>query len=246
MIPQAATNTGARMETLFLCGDERTVAAFSPLLQSAGTEMHVCSDPDLAVEMLAHWRFDAVIIDCDGVSKGLDVLRVLREAPSNRTAVAFALVATTTATTAFQMGASFVLNKPIVRDRARSALRAAYGLMLLGRRRYYRRPIVLPATFRHSNGQESQLSTINVSEGGAGLQSASLLAVGERGRFAFELPDMRGPIEAEVEVVWSQEGRCGVRFVHIANSTLHSLRNWIRESFEQESNRTGRETAFLC
>ncbi len=234
------------METLFLCRDDRTLAAFSPLLQGAGTETQVCSDSDLAVEMLAHWKFDAVIIDCDGVPKGLDVLRALRAAPSNRTAVAFALVNTTTVGTAFRMGASFVLNKPIIRERARSALQAAYGLMLIGRRRYYRRPIVLPATFRAAHGREFQTWTLNLSEGGAGLQSSSVPAVGEQGTLIFQLPEMLGRIEAGVEVMWSQSGRCGVRFVHIANRALNSLRDWISQSFEQELRQTPAAECLPC
>lgn len=246
MASQPLYDPAPRMETLFLCRDEKTIAAFSPLLQSTGTATQVCSDPDLAVEMLAHWKFDAVIIDCDGIPKGLDVLRALRAAPSNRTAVAFALVNTTTVGTAFQMGASVVLNKPIARDRARSAVHAAFGLMLLGRRRYYRRPIVLPATFRHPSGQAFQAWTVNLSEGGAALRSATLPEAGEHGTLVFQLPEMWGRIEAGVEVVWSQGGQCGVRFVHIQNGGLNSLRDWISASFEQELRRTPTAEVLPC
>lgn len=238
MASQPLSKPAAHMETLFLCRDEKTLAAFSPLLHSAGTATQVCSDPELAVEMLARWKFDAVIVDCDEVPKGLDVLRVLRTAPSNKNTVAFALVNDTPVGVAFRMGATFVLNKPVAKDRARCALQAAFSLMLLGRRRYHRRPISVPAAFVHSSGAELKVQTVNISEGGACFSAKDMPEPGDEGTFIFELPGSGAPIIAAVEVVWSKAGRAGLCFRRVLNGGLHALRGFIDESFQEELART--------
>lgn len=235
MASQPLHNPAPRMETLFLCRDDKTLAVFSPLLQSTGTGTQVCSDPDLAVEMLARWRFDAVILDCDEVPKGLDVLRSLRAAPSNRSTVAFALVDHTPVGFAFRMGATFVLNKPVAKDRARCALQAAFSLMLLRKRRYHRRPISVPATFVRASGGELKVQTVNISEGGACISGTILPAPGEEGTVLFELPGRSTSIVAASEIVWSKEGRAGLCFDSVLNGGLNTLREWINESFQEES-----------
>jgi hypothetical protein len=116
----------------------------------------------------------------------------------------------------------------------------------MGRRRYFRRPIVIPARFRLSQGREIQTWTINLSEGGAGLQAVTLPGAGEQGTLAFQLPERGGRIEAGVEVMWSQGGQCGVRFVHIANGALHSLRDWIGQSFKQEFRQSSTAEYLAC
>jgi len=234
MSSQPFHSPGPKMETLLLCRDNKTVATLFPLIQGTGAGAQVCSDADLAVEMLARWRFDAVIVDCDEVPNGLDVLRSVRAAPSNRNAVAFALVNNTSVGTAFRLGATLVLSKPIARDEARSALQAAFSLMLLGRRRYHRRPIEVPAMFTRTLGQELRVHTVNISEGGACISAALVPNVEDRGSFVFELPGRPTPIVATAEVMWSRAGRAGLRFEHVLNGGLHSLQEWISESFKQE------------
>jgi len=238
MATQSIFHPPARMETLFFCRDEKALAAFTPVLDSTGTATQVCSDPDLAVEMLARWKFDAVIVDCDDMPKGLHLLQSLRAAPSNRSTVAFALVNHTPVGSAFRMGATFVLNKPVAKERARCALQTAFSLMLLGRRRYHRRPVNVPATFVSASGTELRVQTVNISEGGACISAKTLPAPSQEGTFVFELPGHPAAIVAAVETVWSQGGRAGLSFSHILNGGLHTLRRWVYESFREELART--------
>lgn len=241
-----AVKPTANVETLLLCRDPQALNVLHPLLQSAGTDTQLCSIPDLAVEMLARWRFDAVVVDCDGIEGANDVLRSLRAAPSNRTAIAFALVTgNTTIREAFEMGATFVLDKPLSKERARASLQAAYGLMLYNRRRYHRHPVLLPAVFVPAGGTETEVTILNISEGGAGVDGAWRLQPGQEGRLLFELPGQERGMVAPAQVVWANKGRAGLQFRKLCGATAWQLHRWLAEKFscpQAESDLISRET----
>lgn len=231
--PQAG---GLRMSTLILSRDQEAIRSIHPVLVSTGSAAQLCTDPELAREMLARWRFDAVVVDCDAIPQAMDVLRFLRRSPSNRTAVAFALVDGTPASIAFAAGASFVMNKPVTREQVRSILRAARGVMILGCRRYYRRPLVTAVTFVTPSRQALQLWTANISEGGLKVKGPRVPSEGERGTVTLKLPEMETSIIAGVQVVWSHSHsqEAGLRFTNIVDGGGAILRDWISKSFEQE------------
>src|SRR5437870_3358721 len=96
-------------------------------------------------EILLSEKFDAVIVDCDDLQGGLEVLQELRKGTSNRNSVAFAILnGKTTASQAFQMGANFVLQKPISPLNSMRCFNAALGFMYREQRRYFRHPVEMP------------------------------------------------------------------------------------------------------
>ena len=225
---------GLRMSTLIVCNDQQALRNIHPVFAGTGNTLQLCADSDLAIAMLARWRFDAVVVDCDALPKAMEVMRFLRNSSSSRTAVAFALVERTSASIAFAAGASFVLNKPVSREQVRTILRAARGVILLGSRRYYRRPLVTALTFVTPTGQALKLSTANVSEGGLKIEGSRVPPQGERGTVTFRLPETEASIIAGVDVVWSKSQEAGLRFTNIADNGRILLRAWIDKSFEQE------------
>lgn len=222
------------MATMVLCQDEKVIQVVNPVIAGIGSSVQLCSDAQLAIDMLGRWRFDAVLVDCDAIPRGMDVIRQLRRSTSNRTSVAFALLERTPASSAFEAGATFVLNKPVSRDQARRVMRTARGLMMLGCRRYYRRPLVTPVTFVNSARHPFQFSTVNISEGGMRVNGPHPLSQGQVGTICLDLPDVGASIIARVEVVWSREQDSGLRFLNIANGGAAILRTWISRSFEEE------------
>ena len=244
--PEAQEAFGLRMDTLVLCRDEKVLQTIWPVVASTATAQ-LCKEPRLAIEILARWKFDAVVLDCDTGPQAMDVMRFLRLSPSNRKTVAIALVDGIPTSTAFAAGATFVLNKPVTRERARSVLCAAQGLMILGRRRSYRRPIVTPLTFVNSSRQALYLSTVNVSEGGMMVKGPRVPSQGDSGTVSLTLPEIDTPIVASVETVWSRPNHAGLRFTTIVNGGAATLRDWIRKSFEQElaATKPARQTRLL-
>jgi hypothetical protein len=106
----------------------------------------LCASADAALRRLTRQRFETIIADCsdDGAS---DLLRSARSAPCNKQAVAVAIVEPIVGLKAiFDVGAHFVLYKPVSSERAKSSFRAARALMKSERRRNARVAVQLPVS----------------------------------------------------------------------------------------------------
>jgi CheY-like chemotaxis protein len=102
---------------------------------------------NMPLESLRTEKFDAIIVDCDDLAGGLQVLEGLRKVPSNRNSVTFAILnGITTTQQAFQMGVNFVLQKPISALNAARCFSAALNFMIREQRRYFRHPVEIAAT----------------------------------------------------------------------------------------------------
>ena len=111
-------------------------------------EVDLCAGADAALRKLTRQRFEAIIADCadDGA---FEVLRSARSAPCNKQAVAVAIVEPIVGLKAvFDIGAHFVLYKPVSSERAKSSFRAARALMKSERRRNVRVAVQIPVIMR--------------------------------------------------------------------------------------------------
>jgi DNA-binding response OmpR family regulator len=154
------------LESLLVSRDPQVIRVLRPALEKLAIEVEVCRGADSGSEILASEKFDAVIVDCDDLHGGLGVLETLRGTTSNRNSVTFAILnGHTTTREAFQMGANFVLQKPISPVNAARCFSAAIGLMSRERRRYFRQPVEMPVTLVFGEGQELKATATNLSEG---------------------------------------------------------------------------------
>src|ERR1700685_2220162 len=131
------------LESLLLSRDAEVVRVLRPTLETLSIDVEICQDAKKASEILLSEKFDAVIVDCDDLKGGLEVLQGLRATPSNKNSVAFALLngKKTTAQETFNMGVNFVLQKPISTLNASRCFNAALNFMVRERRRYFRHPV---------------------------------------------------------------------------------------------------------
>ncbi len=123
------------LKALLLCSDEKIVRVLRRVLGDLDIAVELCANADTALRKLTRQRFEAIIVDCadDGAN---DVLRSARSAPCNKQAVAVAIVEPIVGLKAvFDVGAHFVLYKPVSSERAKSSFRAARALMKSERRR---------------------------------------------------------------------------------------------------------------
>ncbi len=134
------------LESLLLSQDAEVVRILRPTLEKLSIDVEVCQEAKKASEILISEKFDAVIVDCDDMQGGMEVLQGLRATPSNRNSVTFALLngKKTTTQEAFGMGVNFVLQKPISSLNASRCFHAALNFMVRERRRYYRQPVKMP------------------------------------------------------------------------------------------------------
>src|SRR3954451_11393001 len=158
------------LRSLLLSQDQEMIEVVQRALVDLGIGVEVYSTADWATEDLAETKFDAVIVDCD-VSGAPNILKYVRNTPTNSRALTFAIVNREDGLhSAFELGANLALQKPISVDRARSSLRAAYGLIMQERRRYFR--VQLDIAVRLSPNERTQFlgTTMNISEGGLALR----------------------------------------------------------------------------
>jgi DNA-binding NtrC family response regulator len=123
------------LKSLVLCSDEKVVRVLRRVLSDLEIAVQHCENAETAIRIITRQRFEAVIVDCDHATSATEVLKSIRSAPCNKRAVAVAIInGQTGLRSAFEMGAHFVLYKPVSMERAKVSFRAAHSLMKRGRR----------------------------------------------------------------------------------------------------------------
>jgi CheY-like chemotaxis protein len=216
------------LQSLVVADDEKTVRVLRRVLGDLEIDMEHCSNPEAAVQQLTRNRFEAVIVDCTDMAVAGRVLKSARLAPCNRRAVALAIVdANMPLRTAFDMGAHFVLYKPVSAERAKTSFRAARALMKRERRRNTRIPVEIPITVRVNDGQ-SPATSLDLGEGGLAVkfvhrpQNLNSISV------HFTLPGTTHTVECIGEVAWENSTRqVGIRFVDLLPESRDELKSWL-------------------
>jgi c-di-GMP-binding flagellar brake protein YcgR len=220
------------LKSLVLCSDDKIVRVLRRVLGDLDIAVELCADSDSALRKLTRERFEAIIVDIidDGAS---EVLRSARTAPCNRQAVAVAIVEPIIGLKAvFEIGAHFVLYKPVSSERAKSSFRAARALMKSERRRNVRVAVQIPVVLRSPEvGGNMRVTTIDLSEGGMAVGMPKKKRPTGRWQIAFTLPGTEKTLELPAEFAWEgTSAQAGLRFQQIAPEATHQLREWLKQN----------------
>jgi DNA-binding response OmpR family regulator len=224
------------LDSLLLSQDPELVRVIRPTLEKLSIDVEVCHEARKATSILISDKFDAVIVDCDDLKGGLEVLQGLRVTPSNKNSVTFAILNghRTTTQEAFGMGANFVLQKPISALNAARCFHAALNFMVRERRRYFRHPVKMQITIVIGDKSMNATST-NLSESGIAIMLHQALPKGAMPRLQFTLPETNVTFDVEAEVVWADmKGRAGLRFHNVSKTGQGQLERWLDERLEEE------------
>jgi len=224
------------LESLLLSKDAEVVRILRPTLEKLSIEVEVCQEAKKASEILIAEKFDAVIVDCDDMQGGMEVLQGLRATPSNKGSVTFALLngKKTTTQEAFGMGVNFVLQKPISSLNAARCFHAALNFMVRERRRYYRQPVKMLVKVVLGD-KELKATSTNVSEGGIALILHQALPKDATPRLQFTLPETKLALDVEAQVTWADiKGHVGLRFLNVPQSSQELLEKWLNEQMEKQ------------
>src|ERR1700685_2824040 len=191
------------LKSLVLCADEKIVRVLRRVLGDLEIAMELCGDAESALRRLTRDRFEAIMVDCAGTGSS-DVLRSARNAQCNKRAIAVAVVDTAIGLrSVFDLGAHFVLYKPVSGERAKSSFRAARALMKRERRRNIRIPVQIPVAIRSLESDNYlKIATTDLSEGGMAV------TIPKRGRpsglwqAAFALPGRESSFALTAEFAW--------------------------------------------
>jgi len=220
------------LKALLLCSDAKIVRVLRRVLGDLDIAVELCADADSALRKLTRQRFEAIIVDCadDGAN---DVLKSARSAPCNKQAVAVAIVEPIVGLKAvFDVGAHFVLYKPVTGERAKSSFRAARALMKSERRRNVRVGVQIPVVMRGSGaGSNMKVSTIDLSEGGMAVNIQHGRRPTGRWQIAFTLPGTQTSLELPAEFAWEGTAdQAGLRFQQISPEATRQLREWLKKN----------------
>jgi DNA-binding response OmpR family regulator len=220
--------------SLIFCDELQALGVLCPELDRAGIERQICTERADAENCLRTRRFETIIVDCDDAAGGRDFMAGVRKVSANRYSMLMAILnGRTNLHQAIEMGANFVLEKPISSDLFARILRAAQGFMLREHRRYFRHTLDTPVEVTRFQQPALHCLARNLSEGGIGIENAQGLKVLDFVIFSFRLPEIEVPIEGKGEIRWiTADGRAGLRFVHLDAPGDKQLDAWLSQRFE--------------
>ena len=228
------------LDCLLMTSDATVLRAVQTGLSVYEVNLEVRKDVPSALEIANRRHFDGFVIDCDGVSGGLEVLTAIRHTSANRKqSVILAIVnGTTGISTAFDSGAQFVLGKPLDKSRLRPFLENAIPQMEREHRRYFRYPVHAVVQLQTTGDEAISTAMVNVSEGGLAVGSGGVLKTDEIVGVSFDIPSIEPhPFTAKAQVAWSSDVRTGMRFLFIDQGCRSAFADWLEMLACQEQAR---------
>jgi hypothetical protein len=225
--PSAAAGTA-----LLLCKDDSAVQLILESLRPLAILPEVCEEGFVAARLLDKQKFEAVIVDLQLGEEAVLVLRQIRFSRANRTAVTFAIAAGSETQT--RPDSTFVFQRPLSAAAVSQTLRAAFGMVVRERRRYFRCPVTIPAFVRARQPEDLLCQTVNLSEGGIALHSPAALDPDAPALVRFSLPGRPNQLFAETTVVWrDQAGLVGLQFHSLAAPQKSELQEWLARRLDE-------------
>ncbi len=220
---------------LILCKDSQARRLVIESLQPLAIRSEVCDEVFSATRLLERRKFEAVIVDLQMGEEAVLVMKQLRLSAANRTAVSFAITAGKGVKVPGTPDSTFVLERPLAPAAVCQTLRAAFGLMVRERRRYFRCPIVASAYLRaESEDRETACQTVNVSEGGIAISGPVTIDSWVPAAVRFRLPGQSSQLTAGTAVRWRDKGGLvGLEFQSMTTSQKSELQDWLARKLEE-------------
>ena len=215
------------LKALLLSQEQESTCLLREALDDLQVSSEVCLDRDHALDRLSHEKYDAIIVDCE-LDAAADLLKYSRLTGDNKNCISLAVVSSLRAMQdALDMGASFVLCKPLTAESVTRSLKAMRGLAYrLGRRSV--RVTVQTLAFVNVDGQHEQGIILDISEGGMAIQALEPVEASRVLNFKFDLPGTKLPIDAFGEIAWADaSGRAGIRFTEMDDASRQRLKDWL-------------------
>jgi hypothetical protein len=197
--------------------------AISAIARHRGLSPVVVNRVGAGFRLLHHQKFPGIILDFADEAIASDLVAICRHSKSNRSAVVLALA--DRQQIASECGAHFCVKRsPDLRELA-SALKAAQGMILREFRRYARVPMASCAML--DNDEHSlQLRTLNISEGGMCVQS-EIPGWNRDHLVEFNQPEIGLQFQTRSTVVWTAEGKSGIKFHLSSTASRSALTEWL-------------------
>jgi ActR/RegA family two-component response regulator len=223
-------------KALIVSEDAVATRQVAEAMQELALSVEICIKLSDALDRVNHSKLEVGVVDFSLGSQAALVLRQVRNSVSNRTAVTFAITSSSAETSqALKAGSSFALERPLTLDSIRHTLRAAYGLIVRERRRYFRCPVSVPAAASQKGGPQIFGKTVNISENGVAISTSTPLMPGTAVTVQFTLTNPQLAVTAECKVCWSNDkGHIGLSFLYLPANLSSELQAWLARRLEEQ------------
>jgi hypothetical protein len=221
------------LKSLLLSSDEKTVRVLRRVLSDLEIDVEHCSAVDHAIRQITRQRFEAIIVDGTSAEDARNVFQGAKAAPVNKRALGIVLVESPVGLKGgFEMGAHFVLHKPLAVERAKASFRAVRALMKRERRLQMRVAVQIPVECHGAGHYKAK--TLDLCEGGMAIQFSGRAAKEKSLRFSLDLPGMNEKLELHGELAWEGNGtEAGVRFKDATEKQRNTLRLWLNSQLPE-------------
>src|ERR1700682_5510146 len=221
------------LKSLLLSYDKKTVRVRRRVLSDLEIDVEHCSVVDDAIRRITRQRFEAIIVDGANVEKAGNVLRGAKASPVNSRALGIVLVEPSVGLKGgFEIGAHFVLHKPLAVERAKGSFRAVRALMKRERRLQLRVAVQIPVECYGAGRYKA--TTLDLSEGGMAIHFIGRIAKENQLRFSLALPGMDQKLEIYGELAWEGTGdQAGVRFKNATDEQRNTIRQWLNSQLPE-------------
>jgi len=217
------------MRALLITADSSLMVMFVNVLTELGIGARAGLADEEVSEELNRAQYEGIVVDFGTVSNAAVIMAAVRQSPSNKSAVLFAVATEVDHTEqALEARAHFLLRRPVETATIRQTLRAAYDLMLTERRSHFRSAVKIPVLLtRRALRISFECSTLNVSSNGIAVTSPFSLKLAEQVDIALFLPN--GPaVHATGIVIWDDKhGRSGMHFHCRTPEMRQKLDSWL-------------------
>ncbi len=215
------------LKSLLLSTDEKTVRILRRVLSDLEIVADHVSTVDEAVRLITRTRYEAIIVDSASVDAASSLTKAALAAPVNKRALLIVLVEPSVGLKGgFEMGAHFVLYKPLAVERAKSSFRAVRALIRRERRVQLRVPVQVAVECKGTNHYKAK--TLDLCEGGMALRFSTRVTNETSMRFSLELPGISRKLEVIGELAWEgSDDQAGVRFKNPTDEQRKLLRDWL-------------------
>lgn len=141
----------------------------------AGVDLRVSNDSTSALQLICCTHFDGLVIDCDEMERGMEIIVAARCSRTNRKSVVFSVVnEKMSVATAMELGSNFALRKPLDCEHLSTYFQSSLEQMQAEHRRYFRFELTLDANVVLHDGSVIPAQILNISSGGAALRLLNL------------------------------------------------------------------------
>ncbi len=220
-----------KLTSIMVCAEATAVQELRRVLEELKIQVELCPDVVRAGVRLAQDRFDLIIVDC---ARQSDVMGLLLESRSGVNAHSLAVVVAEgqeAIRELFALGVNFILYKPVSYDRVLSTLRAAQNVLFRDKRRKARATVHTQATIDYAGVENERATLVDLAEDGMAVNFGKRLPPTCKVYFQFQLPGQRSTVRLSGVVMWQDwNGRAGVQFVDVPNSSRRILSEWLQSN----------------